>query len=50
MGAGGALWSAVVIIASLFISEPCLRSAKPKGVKPQPFIDATLTHTEEHTR
>lgn len=46
VGAGGAMWFAVAIIASLFISEPCLHAAKPKGVKPQPrnlFIDTTHT-------
>lgn len=46
MVAGGAMWFAVAIIASLFISEPCLHAAKPRGVKPQPrnlFIDTTHT-------
>lgn len=48
MVAGGAMWFAVAIIASLFISEPCLHAAKPRRVKPQPrnlFIDTTHTHT-----
>lgn len=53
MVAGGAMWFAVAIIASLFISEPCLHAAKPRGVKPQPrnlFIDTTHTHTHTCAR
>ena len=46
MRAGAALWSAVVVIASLFIGMLCLYNpAKPKGEQTEPIIH---THAQAH--